>query len=86
MRDYIRQEAIFRDSTFFFPLLHRILHNWFARRYLRKLEQFDDYILSDIGLTRGDLHHGQNLPYDVDPISEMTRVRDRRIAKGRRHA
>ena len=85
MRDYIRHEAIFRDGAFAFPMLQRILRNWFTRRYLRKLEQFDDYILSDIGLTRDDLRHGQSLPHDVDPIAELMRFRDRRAVKGRRY-
>jgi uncharacterized protein YjiS (DUF1127 family) len=85
MRDYIRQETTFRDQAFAFPLLQRIFHNWLTRRYLRKLEQFDDYILSDIGLTRGDLRHGQSLPYDVDPMVELLRLRSRRVPKGQRH-
>jgi len=84
MRDYIRHEAIFRDRTFAFPRLQRILRNWFTRRYLRKLEQFDDYILSDIGFTRGDLRYGQGLPYDVDPITELMRFRDRCSSRGQR--
>ncbi len=81
MRDYILNEAAFRDRAFVFPVLQRIISNWLSRRYLRKLEQFDDYMLSDIGLTRADLHHGQSLPYDVDPIAELTQ----RGARGRRY-
>ncbi|MGH6908464.1 MAG: DUF1127 domain-containing protein [Aestuariivirga sp.] len=86
MRNYILNEAAFRDGAFAFPLLRRILRNWFSRRYLQKLEQFDDYMLSDIGLTRADLYRGQSLPYDVDPIAELMRFRDRRIARGQRRA
>jgi len=82
MRDYILNEAAFRDRTFAFPRLQRFVRNWFSRRYLRKLEQFDDYMLSDIGLTRADLHYGQTLPYDVDPIAELSR---QCAVRGRRH-
>ena len=85
MRDYILNEAASRDSTFAFPLLQRMVRNWFSRRYLRKLEEFDDYILSDIGLTRADLRHGQSLPHDVDPIAELMRFRDRCLPRGQRH-
>lgn len=85
MRDYILHEAAFRDRAFAFPLLQRLVRNWLSRRYLRKLEEFDDYILSDIGLTRADLRHGQSLPHDVDPIAELTRFRDRSAIRGRRH-
>jgi len=81
MRDYILNEAAFRDRAFAFPRLQRFVRNWFARRYLRKLEQFDDYMLSDIGLTRADLRHGQSLPHDVDPIAELSR---HRAVRGRR--
>jgi uncharacterized protein YjiS (DUF1127 family) len=84
MRDYILSEAAFRDRAFVFPLLQRMVRNWLSRRYLRKLEEFDDYILSDIGLTRADLRHGQGLPRDVDPITELLRFRDRCSVKGRR--
>lgn len=85
MRDYILNEATFRDQAFAFPWLRRVVRNWFSRRFLRNLEQFDDYILSDIGLTRGDLRYGQSLPYDVDPIAELMQFRERRVSKGVRH-
>ncbi len=83
MRDYVRSEASARDSVFAFPILRRLLRNWFARRYLRKLEEFDDDMLQDIGLTRGDLAHGQSQPWDVDPFAEIIRSRERR--SGRAH-
>ncbi len=86
MRDYIRNEATFRDGAFAFPLLQRMFRNWLSRRYLRKLEEFDDYILSDIGLTRADLRHGQSLPHDMDPIAELMQFRDRHSVRGRRHS
>ena len=41
--------------------------------------------LSDIGLTRADLRYGQSLPYDVDPIAELSHKRQRNAAKGQRH-
>ena len=84
MREYILSEAAFQDQAFAFPRLRRVIRNWFSRRYLRKLEQFDDYMLSDIGLTRADLRYGQSLPYDVDPIAELSRLRERSAAKGQR--
>ena len=85
MREYIPNEAAFRDQAFAFPWLRRVIRNWFSRRYLRKLEQFDDYMLSDIGLTRADLRYGQCLPYDVDPIAELSHKRQRNAATGQRH-
>ncbi len=84
MRDYIFHQALSRDSAFVFPKLRRLVRSWFAKRNLKRLEQLDDYMLNDIGLTRGDLRHALRLPYDVDPVDEMLRLRDQRIRRGLR--
>lgn len=84
MRDYILTQAIARDSTFPFPRLRRILRSWFVKRDLRLLERFDDYMLSDIGLTRGDLRHLRALPLDADLTHEMERLREQRARRGAR--
>ncbi|MCA3562430.1 MAG: DUF1127 domain-containing protein [Aestuariivirga sp.] len=78
MRDYILALSIARDSTFAFPKLRRMLRSWFMKRDLATLERFDDYMLSDIGLTRGDLRHLRRLPLDVDLTHEMERLREQR--------
>lgn len=83
MRDYILTQAEYRDSTFAFPVLRRIVANWRRRRQLRSLEQLEDYMLMDIGLTRADLIYAQKLPLDVDPLSEI--ARQARFPKGARH-
>ena len=82
MRDYILTQSLSRDSTFAFPKLRRMLRSWFIRRDLRTLEGFDDYMLSDIGLTRGDLRHLRRLPLDVDMQHEMDRLRESRSHRG----
>jgi uncharacterized protein YjiS (DUF1127 family) len=86
MRDYILTESLARDSTFAFPKLRRMVRSWFVRRDLRTLEKFDDYMLSDIGLTRGDLRHLRQLPLDVDLPHEMERLRETRSRRGVRRA
>ena len=48
------------------------LRSWLAKRQLRKLSG------------RDDLRHGLKLPYDVDPITEMTAIRDQRLGRGTR--
>ena len=85
MRDYILSQAEFRDRTFAFPKLRRLLQNWLARRRLRQLERLDDYLLNDIGLTRDDLRHGLRLPADVDPVATLMALREERRPRGRRH-
>ena len=82
MRDYIFHQAHSRDRTFAFPKLRRLVRSWLAKKKLRRLEQLDDYMLNDIGMSRGDLRHALRLPYDIDPITEMERLRDQRIRRG----
>jgi uncharacterized protein YjiS (DUF1127 family) len=82
MRDYIFHQALFRDSTFVFPRLRRLVRSWLAKKNLRRLEQLDDYLLNDIGMSRGDIRHALKLPYDVDPIDEMARLREQRMRRG----
>jgi uncharacterized protein YjiS (DUF1127 family) len=84
MREYTLHTARTLDRAYLFPALSRLLRNFMARRSLLRLERLDDYILSDIGLTRDDLHYGARLPLDVDPIAELARIRRERMAKGLR--
>jgi uncharacterized protein YjiS (DUF1127 family) len=85
MRDYILRQAEMRDRTFAFPKLRRLMRNWRARRQLRTLMALDDYLLNDVGLTRGDLRFGLGLPRDVDPIEEIIRTRNLELVRGRRN-
>ena len=82
MRDYIFHQALSRDSTFVFPKLRRLVRSWLAKKNLKRLETLDDYMLNDIGLTRADLRFALRLPYDLDPIDEMARLREQRIRRG----
>src|SRR5215510_7854173 len=69
MRDYILTQAQSAGKTFTFPALHRIVENWRKRRQLRQLEQLDDHVLMDIGLTRDELIRVQRIPLAVDPVT-----------------
>ena len=82
MRDYILHQAHARDSAFAFPKLRRMLRSWQAKRKLKALQNLDDYLLNDIGLTRDDLRYGLRLPSDIDPIDELLRVREQRMRRG----
>jgi uncharacterized protein YjiS (DUF1127 family) len=73
MREYILTQAQSLERTHVFPALRRIVKNWWKRRSLRKLEQLDDHMLMDIGLSRTDLIHAQRLPLDIDPVGEIGR-------------
>ena len=87
MREHMFTQAPGRELAHAFPALPRLVKNWWKRRSLRKLEDLDDYMLSDIGLTRADLIFAQKLPLDIDPVAEV--VRERRLqprSRGRRHS
>lgn len=83
MRDYILNQAETADRTFTFPALNRIVANWRKRRQLRQLEQLDDHVLMDIGLTRDELARVQRVPLALDPVSELLRVKP--ATRGVRH-
>jgi uncharacterized protein YjiS (DUF1127 family) len=83
MRDYILTQAQSAGKTFTFPALHRIVENWRKRRQLRQLEQLDDHVLMDIGLTRDELIRVQRIPLAVDPVTELLNIRP--TARGLRH-
>jgi uncharacterized protein YjiS (DUF1127 family) len=83
MRDYILNQAESVDKTFTFPALSRMVANWRKRRQLRQLEQLDDHVLMDIGLTRDELIRVQRSPIGVDPVLELLNVRS--ATRGLRH-
>lgn len=43
------------------------------RRVAAKLDNLTDHELSDIGLTRADLHFGRSVPLSADPTAELAR-------------
>jgi uncharacterized protein YjiS (DUF1127 family) len=83
MRDYILTQAESVDKTFTFPALNRIVANWRKRRQLRQLEQLDDHVLMDIGLTRDELIRVQRSPLGIDPVTQLLNVKP--VSRGLRH-
>jgi uncharacterized protein YjiS (DUF1127 family) len=83
MRDYILTQAETTGKTFTFPALNRIVANWRKRRQLRQLEQLDDHVLMDIGLTRDELIRVQRSPLSMDPVTELLSVKP--MSRGLRH-
>ena len=78
MRDYALFQAQFRARTYAMPRLHRWIANWRARRGLARLEEADDHLLDDIGVTREDVVSALRLPLDCDPVAEIYRRAGRR--------
>lgn len=48
-------------------VLRALMH----RRTVLEMASFDDRMLSDIGLTRGDVHAALSLPVDMDPSARL---------------
>ncbi len=82
MRDYALSRAVSLDEVKGTSFLRRIFRNWLARRAIAKLENFDDYLLRDIGVKREDIHWAAGLPLTVNAALalEERSFRQRRAA------
>ncbi len=71
MRDYALFQA---EQSLQLPgggLLLRLFTNWKARRAVRQLEDLDDFLLRDIGLSRNDVIAVADLPLTHNAIEEL---------------
>ena len=66
MRDYALSRAVSLDEVRGTSFLRRIFRNWVARRAVARLENFDDYLLRDIGVKREDIRWAAGLPLTVN--------------------
>ncbi|MGQ0486075.1 MAG: DUF1127 domain-containing protein [Hyphomicrobiales bacterium] len=66
MRDYALSRAVSLDEVKGTSFLRRIFRNWVARRAVARLENFDDYLLRDIGVKREDIRWAAGLPLTVN--------------------
>ncbi|NNE21527.1 MAG: DUF1127 domain-containing protein [Rhizobiales bacterium] len=58
--------------------LGALYRNWKARRQVRKLQDREDRILDDIGVTRDELAWASHLPLSVNSACELERAAYRR--------
>ena len=66
MRDYVLSRAIAQAEAPVVAFLKNIRRNWAARRRLANLAEFDDHLLRDIGVTRGEIEWAAGLPLSVN--------------------
>ena len=52
----------------------RLARNWWSRRKLARLEELDNHLLKDIGLTRGDVVRVRSLPLECDPNAALSAI------------
>ena len=82
MRDYALSHANSFESAGAASLLGRIIRNWRARRAVARLDTYDDYMLRDIGVARGDVMWAAGLPLTVNAavaLEERSRQRRRPV-------
>jgi len=51
--------------------VRRLFDRWPQRRSIAALERLDDHLLSDIGLSRGDILWARSLPRDRSPVAAL---------------
>jgi uncharacterized protein YjiS (DUF1127 family) len=56
--------------------------SWKNRKAVATLADFDDHMLADLGLTRGDVRDALNLPFASDPGRELQFRASRNIRHG----
>lgn len=66
MRNYALHRAASLGEFGVVSFLRRAFRNWAARRAVAKLEEFDDYMLRDIGVKREDIRWAAGLPLTVN--------------------
>jgi uncharacterized protein YjiS (DUF1127 family) len=63
-----------------------LYHSFKSRREMRMLAGFDERMLADIGLTRGDVRDAVSEPLWRDPTNVLVmRARERRVARQASH-
>ena len=65
--------------AFTIDVLHRTWRAWRNRSKLSALSDYDDHMLSDIGLSRDDVRWALDRPFLQDPSAEL----NRRTLRGR---
>jgi uncharacterized protein YjiS (DUF1127 family) len=78
-----------QNGSFEAGILHTIvrktqeaLEAWKLRRQIATLAEFDEHMLSDIGLTRRDVREALDLPFSHDPGRELQYRAFRHQARG----
>ena len=81
MRDYALSRAQSAEAAGSASVLWQLIGNWRARRAVARLDELDDFLLRDIGLSREDLQWAAGLPLSVNAamaLEERTREKARR--------
>lgn len=78
--------ATFRAVAKVVNLAARVIKAWLRRREIMTLTEWDDHMLRDIGITRGDLHAAFASPAATDPSLRLSVMAVERRAANRAQA
>lgn len=84
MRDYALSRAASAEATGALSLFNGLLRNWLARRAVGRLDQLDDYLLRDIGVTREEVQWAARLPLSVNAALALEERATKRRRSGKR--
>ena len=66
MRDYALNRAISLGEYGAVSFIRGLLRNWRAKRRIVNLSSYDDHMLKDIGVSRGEVEWAAGLPLTVN--------------------
>ena len=66
------------ETTGIAAAIARVVRNWKARRAVTRLQDFDDYMLRDIGVTRLDVRWAADLPLTINAAMALEERSHRR--------
>lgn len=78
MRDYALSRARAAEATGSLSLLWSFIRNWRARRAVARLDELDEFLLRDIGVTREEVNWAVGLPLSVNAALELEERANRR--------
>jgi uncharacterized protein YjiS (DUF1127 family) len=70
----LSSHAVFAGLDGAFNWFSRRVHNWKIRRQVRSMRDLDDRMLADIGVQRDEVEWASQLPLDVNPAIELSRI------------
>lgn len=78
MKDYALSRAEAAEATGSLSMLWNFIRNWRAKRAISRLEELDDFLLHDIGVTRDEVHWAAGLPLTVNAALQLEERATRR--------
>jgi uncharacterized protein YjiS (DUF1127 family) len=73
MREYALHHAQQTDQLSGHGIIAHLWRNWKAKQAVRRLQDLDDNILTDIGVTREEINWALLLPLSVNAALELAR-------------